>query len=256
MLAPWKESYDQPRQHIKKQRYYFANKRPSSQSYGFSSGYVWIWKLDYKESWVLRSDTFELWCWRRCLRVPWAARRSSQSILKEISPGCSLERHVEAETPILWLPDVNSWLIGKDSDGGKGWGQQEKGTTEDEMVGWHHQLNGHGFVWTPGVRDGHGGLAWGCKESYMTEQMNWTEERSANQACNLGEAHASPQSARKEECFYREEKVVARAVVNQESTAFHWLNPCQKRRGFLLLPVGLYYWIGCEGSPYWHLNCI
>ena len=87
---------------------------------------------------------------------------------------------VEAETPILWPPDAKSWLIGKDPDAGKDWGQEEKGTTEDKMVGWHHRLNGHGFGWTPGVGDGQGGLgccgSWGCKESDMTEQLNWTEE--------------------------------------------------------------------------------
>ena len=91
MLAPWKKRYDQPRQHIKKQRHYFANKSPSSQSYGFSSGHVWMWELDYKESWVQKNDAFELWCWRRLLRVLWTARRSNQSVLKEISPEYSLE---------------------------------------------------------------------------------------------------------------------------------------------------------------------
>ena len=91
MLAPWKESYDQPRQHIKKHRYYFANKGPSSQSYGFSSGHVWMWELDYKKSWVLKNWCFWTGCWRRLLRVPWTARRSNQSILKEISPEYSLE---------------------------------------------------------------------------------------------------------------------------------------------------------------------
>ena len=91
MLTPWKESYDQPRQHIKKQRHYFVNKGPSSQDYGFPSGHVWMWELDYKESWTQKNWCFELWCWRRLLRVPWTARRSNQSILKEISPGCSLE---------------------------------------------------------------------------------------------------------------------------------------------------------------------
>ena len=93
MLTPWKKHYDQPRQHIKKQRHYFANKGPSSQSYGFSSGHVWMWELNYKESWRIdgRIDAFKLWCYRRLLRVPWTARRSNQSILKEISPGCSLE---------------------------------------------------------------------------------------------------------------------------------------------------------------------
>ena len=85
----------------------------------------------------------------------------------------------EAETPVLWPPHVKSWLIGKDPDVGKDWGQEEKGTTEDEMIGWHHRLNGHGFGWTPGVGDGQGGLAccgsWGRKESDRTEQLNWTE---------------------------------------------------------------------------------
>ena len=91
MLAPWKKSYDQPRQHIKKQRHYFANKGLSSQSYGFSSGHVWMGELDLKENRVPKIDAFELWCWRRLLRVPWTARRSNQSILKEISPEYSLE---------------------------------------------------------------------------------------------------------------------------------------------------------------------
>ena len=90
MLTPWKESYDQPRQHIKKQRHYFANKGPSSQGYGFSSGHVWIESWTIKKAEHQRIYAFELWCWRRLLRVPWTARRSNQSILK-ISPGCSLE---------------------------------------------------------------------------------------------------------------------------------------------------------------------
>ena len=90
-LTPWKESYDQPRQHIKKQRHYFANKGPSGQGYGFSSGHVWMWELDCEEAEHRKIDAFELWCWRRLLRVPWTARRSNQSILKEISPECSLE---------------------------------------------------------------------------------------------------------------------------------------------------------------------
>ena len=84
---------------------------------------------------------------------------------------------IEAETPILWPPDVKSWLIWKDPDVGKDWGQEEKGTTEDEMAGWHHWLNGHGFGWTPGVGDGQGGLArcgsWGRKELDTTERLNW-----------------------------------------------------------------------------------
>ena len=91
MLTPWKKSYDQPRYHIQKQRHYFANEGLSSQGYGFSSGHVWMWELDCEKAEHWRIDGFELWCWRRLLRVPWTARRSNQSILKEISPGCSLD---------------------------------------------------------------------------------------------------------------------------------------------------------------------
>ena len=128
-----------------------------------------------------RVDAFELWCWRRLLRVPWTARRSNQSILKKISPGCSLEG-LTLKLKLQYfgrLPDAKSWLIWKDPDAGKDWGQEEKGTAEDEMAGWHHWHNGHGFGWTPGVGDGQGGLAcyssWGHKESDTTERLNWTE---------------------------------------------------------------------------------
>ena len=91
MFTPWKESYDQPTQHIKKQTHYFVHKGPSSQGCGFSNGHVWMWELDCEENWAPKIDAFELWCWKRLVRVPWTAKRSNQSILKEISPGCSLE---------------------------------------------------------------------------------------------------------------------------------------------------------------------
>ena len=108
----------------------------------------------------------EPWCWRRFLRVPWTARRSNKSILKE------------AETPILWPPDVKNWLIGEDPDAGKDWRQEAKGTTEHDIVGYHHQLNGHDFGQALGVGDGQGGLAccspWGLKDSDMTAWLNWT----------------------------------------------------------------------------------
>ena len=145
-LAPWKKSYDQPRQHIKKQRQYFADKSPSSQSYGFSSGHVWMWELDYKESWALKN-----WClWTVVLE------KTLESPLdwKEIQPVhpkgnqswiFTGRTDAEAKTPILWPPDAKNWLIGKDPDAGKDWRQEEKGTTEDEMVGWHHWLDGHEF---------------------------------------------------------------------------------------------------------------
>ena len=126
-----------------------------------------------------RIDAFEPWCWRRFLRVPWTARRSIQSILKEISWVFIGRNDAEAETPICCPPDAKSWLIGKDSDAGRDWGQEEKGTTEGEMAGWHHWLDGHESEWTPGVGDGQGGLvccdSWSCKESDMTEWLNWTE---------------------------------------------------------------------------------
>ena len=137
------------------------------------------------DSWTIKKDeyriidAFELWCWRRLLGVPWTARRSNQSILKEISPECSLEGLMLKLKPILWLLDAKSWFIWKDPDAEKDWGQEEKGTTEDEMVGWHHWLSGHGFGWNLGVGDGQGSLAccspWSCKVSDTTEWLNWTE---------------------------------------------------------------------------------
>ena len=100
---------------------------PSSQSYGFSSSHVWMWELDHEESWALKNWCLKLWCWRRLLRVPWTARRSNQSILKGINPEYSLEGPREAEAIIPWPPDAKSWLIGKDLDAWKDWGQEEKG---------------------------------------------------------------------------------------------------------------------------------
>ena len=126
-----------------------------------------------------RIDGFQLWCWRRLPRVPWTARRSNQSILKEISPRCSL-KGMTLKLKLQYFGHLmQSWLTGKDSDAGRDWGQEEKGMTEDEMAGWHHWLDGHESKWTPGVGDGQGGLAccdsWGRKESDTTEQLNWTE---------------------------------------------------------------------------------
>ena len=123
-----------------------------------------------------RIDAFELWCWRRLLRVPWTARRSNQSILKEISPGISLEGMLlKLKLQYFGHLRLRVWLIGKDSDAGRDWGQEEKGTTEDEMAGWHHWLDGCESEWTPGVDDEQGGLAccesWGCKELDTTEQL-------------------------------------------------------------------------------------
>ena len=180
MLAPWKKSYDQPRQHIKKQRHYIANKCPSSQSYGFSSSHIWMLELDYKESWVPKN-----WCfWTVVLKT-----LDSPFDSKEIQPvhpkgnQSSIfigSTDAKAETSILWPPDAKNWLIGKDSDAVKDWRQKNgmTGWDEDEMVEWHHRLSGHEFEQAPGVGDGQGGLVCchpcGFKESERTERLNWT----------------------------------------------------------------------------------
>ena len=131
---------------LKKRDNYFVDKGPSSQGYGFSSSHVRMWELDYKESWVPKN-----WCfWTVVLE------KTLESLLdcKEIQPVhpkgnqswiFTARTDAEAETPILWPPHVKSWLIGKDPDAGRDWGQEEKGMTEDEMAGWHHQLNGDEF---------------------------------------------------------------------------------------------------------------
>ena len=150
MLVPWKKSYDQPRQDIKKQRCYFANKDPSIQRYGFSSSHAWMWELGHKEGWSPKN-----WCfWSVVLE------KILESLLdcKEIQPvnpkgnqSWTFSRmfigltDAEAETPVLWPPDVKNWLIWKDPDARKDWKQEEKEKTEDEMVGWHHRLNGNEF---------------------------------------------------------------------------------------------------------------
>ena len=154
MLNPWKESYDQPRQHIKKQRHYFANKGPSSQGYGFSSGHVWMWELDNKESWAPKNWCFWTVVLENTLESPLDCKEIQPVHPKDHSWVFIGRTDVEAETLILWPPDGKSWLTGKDPDAGKDWGQEEKGTTEDEMVGWYHQLDGHGFGLTLGVGDG------------------------------------------------------------------------------------------------------
>ena len=146
MLASCKKSYDKPRKHIKKQRHYFANKGPSSQSYGFSSSHVWMWELDYKQSWAPKNWCFWTVVLEKTLESP-LDRKEIQSVHPKGNQFWIFigRTDAEAETPILWPPDANSWLIGKDPDSGKDWRQEEKGTKEDEMVGWHYWLSGH--VW-------------------------------------------------------------------------------------------------------------
>ena len=145
MFAPCKKTYDQTRQHIKKQTHHLANKGPSSQGYGFSRSHVWMWELDYKESWAAKN-----WCfWTVMLEMA----LESPLDCKEIQPVHPKDQSwvfigrtdVEAVTPIIWPPDAMGWLIGKDPDAGKDWRREEKGTTKDEMVGWHHWLSGDEF---------------------------------------------------------------------------------------------------------------
>ena len=183
MLTPWKESYDQSRQHSKKQRHYFVNKGPSSQGYGFSSGHVWMWELDCEESWAPKN-----WCfWTVVLEKTLESPLNCKEIQPVHPKGDQFwvftgRTDAKAETPILGPPYAKSWLIGKDPDAGRDWGQEEKGMTEYEMAGWHHGLDGRESEWTPGIGDGQGGLACcdsgGHKESDTTERLNWTESYS------------------------------------------------------------------------------
>ena len=153
MLAPWKKSYGQPRQYIKKQRLYFADKCPSSQSYGFSSSNVWMWKLDHKENWVLKNWCFQTVMLEKTLESPLDCKE-----IKPVNPKGNqswiLIGRTDAEAPILWPPDAKTQLIGKDPNARKDWRQEEKETTEDGVVAWHHRLDGHEFDQTPGVGDG------------------------------------------------------------------------------------------------------
>ena len=154
-----------------------ADKCPSTQNYGFSSSHVWRWELDYKESWVLKNWCFWTVVLEKTLESPLDCKEIQPVNPKGNQPWIFIGRtDAEAETPILWPTDVKNQLTGKDPDSGKDW-SQEKGTTENKMVGWHHWLNGHEFEWTPGVGDGQGGLAccspWVAKS--QTRLSNWTE---------------------------------------------------------------------------------
>ena len=125
---------------------YFANKGPSSQAYGFSSGHVWMWELDCEESWAQKDWCFWTVVLEKTLESPLDCKETQLVHPKGDQSWVFIGRaDAEAETPVLWPPHVKSWLIGKDPDAGMDWGQEEKGTTEDDMVGWHHWLDGHEF---------------------------------------------------------------------------------------------------------------
>ena len=187
-FAPWKKGYDQPRQHIKKQRHYFAKKGPSIQSYGCSSSHVWMWELDHKESWAP-----ENWCfWTVVLEKTFESPLDCKGI-KSVHPTGNqswifigrlrLKLRLQYFGRLMRRTD-----IGKDPDAGKDW-RQKKGTTEDEMVGCHHRLDKHEFEQAPGFGDGQGSLAccrpWGHKESDRTEQLNLNLNMAPSQSSRI-----------------------------------------------------------------------
>ena len=138
---------DKPGQCIKKQRHYFAYKGPQSQCYGFSSGHVQIWELDNKKGWAPKNWCFWTVVLVKTLESPLDCKEIETVHAKRNLPWIFTGRtDAEAETPVLWPPDAKNWLFGKDPDAGKDWRREEKGTTKDEMVGWHHRLNGHEWV--------------------------------------------------------------------------------------------------------------
>ena len=182
MFAPWKESYDQPRQNIKNQRHYFANKGPSSQSYGFSSGHVWIWELDYKENWVLKNWCFWTVVLEKTLESPLDCKEIQPVHPKGDQSWVFIGRtDVEAETPILWPPHEKSWLTGKDPNAGKDWGAGGEGDDRG-WDGWMASLTQWTWVWVdsgscwwtgrPGVLRFMGSQRVG--HDWATE-LNWTE---------------------------------------------------------------------------------
>ena len=175
------EEKNQLRQHIKKQRHYFANKGPSSQSYGFSSSHVWMWELDCKESWALRNWCFWTVVLEKTLESPLDCKETQPVHPQRDQCWMSFGRtDAEAETPILWPPHVKSWVVGKDHDAGRDWGQEEKGTTEWD--GWMASLTRWTWVWVnsrswwwtgrPGVLQSMGLQR--VRHNWVTE-LNWNE---------------------------------------------------------------------------------
>ena len=174
MLAPRKKSCNKPRQRIKKQRHHFANKGPYSQSCDFSSGQVWIWELGHNKDWVPKFWFFQTVVLEKTLESLSDSKEIKLVNPKGNQPWIFLEGLIlklKLQYSILWPPDAKSWLTGKDPDAGKDWGQEEKEATEEEMVGWHHQLNGNEFEQIPWDSKGQGSLA--CCHSGIAN--SWTQ---------------------------------------------------------------------------------
>ena len=184
ILASWKNSCDKPRQCIKKQRRHnFADKGLYSQSYGLSSSHTWCESWAMKKAEHQRIDAFELWCWRRLLRVPLDCKEIKRAHPKGNESWIFIGRtDAQTETPILWSPDVKSWLIRKDPDAEKDWGKEENEVTEDETVRWHIWLNGYEFEQTLGDNEGQGrpdvlqvmGLQRVGHDLVTEQQQRWT----------------------------------------------------------------------------------
>ena len=177
VFAPWKKNYDKHRQRMKKQRHLFASTGPSGQSYCFSRSHVRIWELDHKEGWMPKNWCFQAVVLEKTLESPLDSKEIKLVNPKGNQPWIFIGKtDAEVAAPILWPHDRKSQLIGKNPDAGKYWRQEEKGATEDEMVGWHHWLNGPDFEQTPGVSEGQGSLVccspWGHKGSDTTEWLN------------------------------------------------------------------------------------
>ena len=178
-LTPWKESYDQPRYHIEKQRHYFANKGPSSQGYGFSNGHVWMWELDCEESWAWKNLCFWTVVLEKTLESPLDCKEIQPVHSEGDQPWYFFGRKdAKAETRVVWPLHAKSWLIGKDSDAGRDWGQEEKGATEDEMASLTRRtwvwVNSGSWWWTgrPGMLQFMGSQRVG--HDWATE-LNWSD---------------------------------------------------------------------------------
>ena len=171
---------------VLKSRHHFADKGLYSQSYGFSSSHIWIWELDHKEGWAPKNGCFRIVVVEKTLESPLDSKE-----IKPVNPKGNkswiLIGRTDAEAPILWPSDVKSWLIRKDPDAGKDWRQEEKGMTEEEMVGWHHQFNGHDFEQAPGGGEGQGGLAYCLHEvtKSQTRLSDWQQQQQL-QTCTRG----------------------------------------------------------------------